>query len=81
MTIQISKTDAQSPTSAHSGLTRWRRLVAVLTTASLLLASAMPAAAQNIMPRAPEIAGSSYILLDAKTGHVIMEHNADEALP
>ena len=81
MTIQISKTDAQSTTSAHSGLTRWRRLVAVLTTASLVLATAMPAAAQNIMPRAPEIAGSSYILLDAKTGHVIMEHNADEALP
>ncbi|MEX2333502.1 MAG: D-alanyl-D-alanine carboxypeptidase family protein, partial [Pseudohongiella sp.] len=32
-------------------------------------------------PRAPEIAGSSYILIDATTGHVIMEQNSEEALP
>jgi D-alanyl-D-alanine carboxypeptidase (penicillin-binding protein 5/6) len=36
---------------------------------------------QTIIPRPPDIAASSYILLDARTGHVIVEENADEALP
>lgn len=48
--------------------------VAVLTTS-------VGASAQSIMPRPPEIAGSSYILIDATTGHVIMEQNSEEALP
>lgn len=38
-------------------------------------------AAAAIIPRAPEIAATSYILLDAKTGHIIVEENADEPLP
>ena len=38
-------------------------------------------AAPAIIPRAPEIAATSYILIDAKTGHIIVEENADEALP
>lgn len=38
-------------------------------------------AAPAIIPRAPEIAATSYILIDAKTGHIIIEENADEALP
>lgn len=42
---------------------------------------AMAAVAQSIMPRPPDIAGSSYILMDARTGDVIMEQNADEPLP
>lgn len=37
--------------------------------------------AQTIIPRPPEINATSYILLDALTGHVIVEENADEALP
>ena len=51
---------------------------------ALLLAAlvhAATAAAQAIIPRPPEIAASSYILMDAKTGHVILENNATEALP
>ncbi len=39
------------------------------------------AVAQPIIPRPPEIAASSYILMDASTGHVILENNATEALP
>jgi len=46
---------------------------------ALLFASV--AAAQAIIPRPPEIAASSYVLMDAKTGHVILENNATEALP
>jgi len=64
----------------------------VLETGSRIAASALigislfwltlsVAAAPAIIPRAPDIAASSYILLDAKTGHVIVEENADEALP
>lgn len=45
------------------------------------LMSIAPAVAQTIMPRPPQVAASSYILMDARTGHIIMEHNADEALP
>ena len=39
------------------------------------------AAAQAIIPRSPDIAATSYILIDAKTGHIIVEENADEPLP
>jgi len=38
-------------------------------------------AAPAIIPRPPEIAATSYILLDAKTGQILIEENADEALP
>lgn len=54
-------------------------LTGVLTVA--LVVASTGASAQTIMPRAPDIAGSSYILIDATTGHVIMEHNSEEALP
>ena len=45
------------------------------------LVHAATAAAQPIIPRPPDIAASSYILMDATTGHVILENNATEALP
>ena len=47
----------------------------------LILTSVSVLAAPAIIPRPPEIAASSYILMDAKTGYVIVEENADEALP
>jgi D-alanyl-D-alanine carboxypeptidase (penicillin-binding protein 5/6) len=44
--------------------------------------NATPAAdTQAIVPRPPQIAASSYILLDARTGKVIVEENADLQLP
>lgn len=71
--------------SHHSGagqqLTGWRRSVAIAMSAMMLLFTSLPAAAQTIMPRPPEVAASSYILMDATTGQIIMEQNADEALP
>ena len=36
---------------------------------------------QAIIPRAPDIAATSYILIDAKTGQVLVEENPDEPLP
>ena len=38
-------------------------------------------AAPAIIPRPPEIAARSYILIDALTGQIIVEENADEPLP
>ncbi|MEQ8954766.1 MAG: serine hydrolase, partial [Gammaproteobacteria bacterium] len=47
----------------------------------LILLATSVSAAPAIIPRAPEIAATSYILMDARTGHIIVEENADEALP
>ena len=68
-------------TASQNVLTGWRKAIVLLSVTALAMTSALPAAAQTIMPRAPDIAGSSYILLDAVTGHVIMESNSQEALP
>lgn len=43
--------------------------------------SAFAQGAASIIPRPPQIAASSYILMDAKTGKVIVEENADDQLP
>lgn len=41
-----------------------------------------PAAASvPIVPTAPQLAASSYLLIDANSGAVLVEHNADEPLP
>ncbi|WP_372240231.1 D-alanyl-D-alanine carboxypeptidase family protein [Pseudomonas sp. gcc21] len=39
------------------------------------------AASMPIVPTAPTLAASSYLLVDATSGEVLVEHNADEALP
>lgn len=44
-------------------------------------AAAQTPGTQAIIPRPPQIAASSYILLDAVTGKVIVEENADVQLP
>ncbi|WP_321348331.1 D-alanyl-D-alanine carboxypeptidase family protein [Halopseudomonas oceani] len=40
-----------------------------------------PAAAAPIVPTAPELAASSYLLIDANSGAVLVDHNADTPLP
>ena len=37
--------------------------------------------AQQLIPAAPELAAKSWILVDAETGHIIVESNADLPLP
>ncbi len=56
------------------------QLSSVLALLGLLLLN-QSALAQAIIPRAPDIAATSYILMDAVTGEVIVEENADEPLP
>lgn len=38
-------------------------------------------AMQPAIPAMPPLAAKSYVLMDAATGQVLVEHNADEALP
>lgn len=52
------------------------------TLLSCLLAFSLVANAQQvIIPAPPQLAASAYILMDAQSGRVIVEHNADETLP
>ncbi|PCJ27807.1 MAG: serine-type D-Ala-D-Ala carboxypeptidase [SAR86 cluster bacterium] len=66
-------------TFSHSPFLRGisRVFLFLATMASVELSIAAPA----IIPRAPEIAATSYILIDAKTGQILVQENADEALP
>jgi D-alanyl-D-alanine carboxypeptidase (penicillin-binding protein 5/6) len=49
---------------------------------TLLLVVAGNALAQTVLiPAPPQIAGSSYVLMEPKSGHVIMENNSSERLP
>lgn len=55
--------------------------VILVSSTAITFAQTPQSSAQAIIPRAPEIASSSYILMDAKTGQVIVESNADLPLP
>jgi len=66
-------------TSSKNNQPRSRALSLLLVV--FMLTSNFSFAAPAIIPRPPEIAATSYILLDAKTGQVLIEENADEALP
>lgn len=73
-----------------------RFVQALLVSGSVLMASATSAqtpapvptpnpvpdaASMPIVPTAPQLAASSYLLIDANSGKVLVEHNADEPLP
>ncbi|WP_227537429.1 D-alanyl-D-alanine carboxypeptidase family protein [Marinobacter litoralis] len=48
---------------------------------SLTVFSAQASAQSVLIPSAPKIAGSSWVLMDPLSGRVIMEHNSNERLP
>jgi len=48
---------------------------------ALLLLCLSSAQAQQLIPAAPQLAAKSWILVDAETGHIIVENNADQQLP
>jgi D-alanyl-D-alanine carboxypeptidase (penicillin-binding protein 5/6) len=49
---------------------------------SLLLLTASAAwASQPVIPAPPQLAAKSYVLMDAVSGNVLIEHNGDERLP
>lgn len=47
----------------------------------LFLLSGVVTAATVIVPRAPELDAQAFILIDAESGHVLVEKNADKQLP
>ncbi|AOY88713.1 serine-type D-Ala-D-Ala carboxypeptidase [Marinobacter salinus] len=56
-----------------------RSVSVILILASMLAGKAM---AQSVLiPSPPQIAGSSYVLMDPKSGRIIMEENSHERLP
>ncbi|MDX5376364.1 MAG: D-alanyl-D-alanine carboxypeptidase [Halomonas sp.] len=55
-------------------------LLGLLLVVSQALAQAVPQP-QTLIPASPQIAAKSWILLDADSGRVLAEHNADERLP
>ncbi len=57
---------------------KWLILAVLL---SLSVATATPGYAQKMRPAEPEIAAKAWILVDANTGKVILEKNADDQLP
>jgi D-alanyl-D-alanine carboxypeptidase (penicillin-binding protein 5/6) len=78
MMMQTTTSPFRSPLSA--------RLCALVLATQCLLSGAVAlaqgqGASPQVVPRPPEIAASSYILLDAATGEVLVEHNADAPLP
>ncbi|MBS7325003.1 MAG: D-alanyl-D-alanine carboxypeptidase, partial [Thiopseudomonas sp.] len=52
----------------------------VVLTASTSLCT-LASAAQTAIPAMPQLAAKSYVLMDAATGQILVEHNGDEALP
>ena len=46
-----------------------------------LLTLAPLSAANGLIPRAPDVDARGYLLMDAKSGQVIVEHNAEQELP
>ncbi len=52
-----------------------------LTALVLIFSSLLVAAQPSLIPAAPKLSAKSWILLDADSGEVITEHNADERLP
>lgn len=52
----------------------------ILSLLGVLLSVALNAA-PNLIPSPPAIAAEGYILMDADSGEVLIEHNADERLP
>ncbi|MFV8571768.1 D-alanyl-D-alanine carboxypeptidase family protein [Marinobacter sp. SBS5] len=48
---------------------------------SLTVFAAQASAQSVLIPSAPQIAGSSWVLMDPLSGRVIMEHNSNERLP
>ncbi|MCZ6459257.1 MAG: serine-type D-Ala-D-Ala carboxypeptidase, partial [Gammaproteobacteria bacterium] len=59
-----------------------RRLV-LLGVGAITLAAGLPVSARQapIIPPPPKVAASSYLLIDADTQKVLVEHNAHESLP
>ncbi|WNO09508.1 D-alanyl-D-alanine carboxypeptidase family protein [Teredinibacter sp. KSP-S5-2] len=58
-----------------------QRLFVVFSLVLTVITASYAQARTVIIPAPPELSARAYLLVDAKTGKVIVEHNADEQLP
>lgn len=56
-------------------------LARILSLFLILSFGAGRVAAQELIPAPPQVSASSYVLMDANSGTVLLEHNAHESLP
>ncbi|HDZ38685.1 MAG TPA: D-alanyl-D-alanine carboxypeptidase, partial [Marinobacter sp.] len=62
----------------------FRSLTFIFASLTFVLALSLSTQAMSqtvLIPSPPQIAGSSYVLMDPKSGRVIMEENSNERLP
>jgi len=57
------------------------RLISAFLFVSFSVFSSVAAQATVIIPKPPALDATAYILVDADSGEVLVEHNADERLP
>lgn len=81
MSYSLAQNFHSSTHYARNRTLQWLPALLLLVSVQLAAQTPLPAVTPTIVPRPPEIAASSYILMDAKTGQVLIEQNADEALP
>lgn len=62
-------------------LSRYRPPMQKILLATVFALSSLVAAAQNIVPAPPQVAAEAFLLLDADTGTVLVEKDADRQLP
>ena len=71
----------KSKSKAHLSLSLKKRTVSALTFLLFAITPLFALANESLIPSPPEINGSSYILIDAHSGQVLMSKNADNAIP
>ena len=58
-----------------------RKTIVTIWSSLFLFTLAMSAHGKILIPAPPALAASAWILIDANTGKVLIEHNADQQLP
>ncbi len=53
----------------------------IISVTAALVFTLSASAQQVLIPAPPQLAATAYLLLDAETGEVLVEHNADQQLP
>lgn len=83
ITVTTALTNRQLMNKTIHTVNYWRVYWCGLLCLLLLALSSSPVFAQQsrIIPRAPDIAATSYVLMDATTGDILVESNADVPLP
>lgn len=76
--LSTGATRSQQRTLGQARLPSSAYLASLLILGSLISATAM---AQGIVPAPPAVAAKAYLLIDAKSGFVLAESNADQQLP